>query len=192
MTHLLVALFLTSPCFAAAPDLVFNIDPEHSSVGFRVRHLVGRVPGKFTRFSGRFSGKRGDPKTWKTDATIEAASVDTGVAKRDEHLRSADFFDTAKCPNITFVSKTAFGAGKTSAKLKGELTLHCVTKPVVLDLESDGTSMDPWGKLRAGVTARVKINRKDYGIVFNKVLDNGGTLLGDEVEITIDVEGVAP
>ncbi|MBI5624325.1 MAG: YceI family protein [Elusimicrobia bacterium] len=201
MTYVFAALLLTQTCWAAGPapgkadpakDLLsFTIDPDHSSVGFRIRHLVGRVPGKFTRFSGSFSGKRSDPGTWKTEAKIDAGSIDTGVVKRDEHLRSADFLDTAKCPEISFVSKKAFGAAKTTAKLKGELTLHCVTKPVVLDLESDGTAKDPRGDLRAGVTARAKINRKDYGIVFNQVLDTGGTLLGDEVEITIDVEGVA-
>lgn len=206
MTHLLVTLFLASPCFAAAPapagtraakaseagqDLSFSIDPDHSSVGFRIRHLVSRVQGRFTRFSGKFSGKRSDPKTWKAEATIDAASVDTGLAKRDEHLRGAEFLDTGNCPNIGFASKSAISSGKTTAKLKGELTLHCVTKPVVLELESDGTAKDHRGTLRAGVTARAKIDRKDYGIVYNKVLDTGGTLLGDEVEITIDIEGVA-
>lgn len=206
MINLLATLFLTSPCFAAAPapkkaepakaaaashDLAFSIDPDHSSVGFRIRHLVGRVPGRFTRFTGQFSGKLEEPNTWKTEATIDAASIDTNNAKRDEHLRTKDFLDTARCPSISFVSKGAFDAGKSQAKLRGDLTLHCVTKPVVLDLESDGTAKDPKGNLRAGVTARTRIDRKDFGIVFNKIMDAGGTLLGDDIEVTIDIEGIA-
>ncbi|MFA6316936.1 MAG: YceI family protein, partial [Elusimicrobiota bacterium] len=174
MTHLFAALFLTQTCFAAAPakkaapakaqsaqQMDFSIDPEHSSVGFRVRHLVGKVPGRFTRFSGSFSGTRSDPKTWKASAVIEAASVDTGVIIRDDHLRAPDILDTARCPEIRFTSSEAFDVTKNTAKLKGELTLHCVTRPVILDLESDGTAKDPWGSLRAGVTAKTRINRKD-------------------------------
>ncbi|MFA6091950.1 MAG: YceI family protein [Elusimicrobiota bacterium] len=177
---------------AAAKPMVFDIDPDHSAITFRIRHLVGRVSGKFTRYSGEFSGTREQAKTWKASAKIDTASIDTGVAKRDEHLRSADFFDAARCPEISFASKQALPMGKTRAKLKGDLTIHCVTKPVVLDLESDGAIVtDPWGKLRAGISASAKINRKDFDMTFNKVLDKGSTLLGDDVDIQIDIEGTA-
>lgn len=172
---------------------VYVIDASHSSVGFRVKHLVGKVPGRFTKFEGTLSFEPGKPDTWKAEAKIDANSINTDNEKRDVHLRAPDFFDTAKCPDIAFKSTKVTGAEGDRAKLHGELTMHCVTKPVVLDLEIGGTTKDPWGNSKAGFTATGTINRKDFGIVFNKTLDNGGLMLGEEIAISLDIEaGVKP
>ena len=171
----------------------YEIDPQHSSVGFRVKHLVGKVPGRFTKFSGTVSYEAGKPESWKTEAKIEAASINTDNENRDKHLNSPDFFDTAKCPDITFKSTKVSDIKGDTAKLAGDLTMHCVTKPVVLDLEIGGATKDPWGNAKAGFTATGMIHRKDWGIVWNKSLDAGGVLLGEDVAITLEVEaGVKP
>ena len=169
----------------------YQIDPNHSAVGFRIRHLVSKVPGRFTKFEGTFDYEAGKPASWKAWAKIDAASIDTNVAKRDDHLRSPDFFDVQKCPALEFKSTKVSAAKGDSARLHGDLTIHCVTKPVVLDLEIGGAAKDPWGQARAGATGRAKINRKDFGLTWNKALEAGGFLVGDEVEITIEVEGIA-
>ena len=171
----------------------YAIDPDHSHVGFRVKHLVGKVPGRFTKFGGTVSFTPGKPESWKTDAKIEAASINTDNEKRDGHLKSPDFFDTAKCPDITFKSTKVTDVKGDTAKLHGDLTMHCVTKPVVLDLELGGTTKDPWGNAKAGFTATGTVNRKDFGIIWNKTLDTGGVMLGEDVAISLDIEaGVKP
>ena len=183
---LTAALAALSPVVRAAE---YEIDADHSEVGFKVRHLVGKVPGRFSGFSGKFSYEPGKPETWKAEATIDPASINTGNAKRDAHLKGADFFDTAKCPAMGFKSGKVSDVKGERAKLAGELTMHCVTKPVLLDLELGGVTKDPWGGVHAGFTAHATINRKDFGIVWNKTLDNGGVMIGDEVVVTIEVEG---
>lgn len=182
-----VALALAAPAFAAT----YEIDESHSSVGFRIRHLVGKVSGRFEKFAGTFDFTEGKPQDWSATASIDAASINTANSKRDDHLRNEDFFDVAKCPKIEFRTKkvTATKGGK--AKLHGELTMHCATKPVVLDLEINGVTTDPWGNDRVGVTAAGKLNRKDFGISYNKVLDKGGLMLGEEVQLELEIEGVA-
>ena len=183
-----LAAVLASPAAAET----FNIDGAHSSVSFRVRHLVSKVVGRFDKFEGTFDYEEGKPKAWKTSAKIDAASINTANEGRDKHLRSADFFDTDKCPSLEFVSKKVTAVKGNKARLQGDLTMHCVTKPVTLDLELGGTIAGPGGATKAGATATGKINRKDFGIVFNKALDNGGLMLGEDVEITIEIEGAAP
>lgn len=180
-------LLLSAPAWAET----YDIDAAHSTVGFRIKHLVSKVSGRFTGFEGGYDYEAGAPKAWKAWAKIKAASIDTDNEKRDAHLRSADFFDTDKCPLIEFKSTKVSGLKDGKAKLHGELTMHCVTKPVVLDLEVGGEGKDPWGNQRSGFTATGKINREDFGIVWNKTLESGGILLGKDVEVSLDIEGIA-
>lgn len=180
-------LAVLSPALRAE---TYDIDSSHSQVGFRIKHLVGKVPGRFTKFSGTIEYTPGKPKTWKVDATIDPSTINTDNDKRDGHLKSPDFFDVAKFPEMTFKSTEVSSVKGDTAKLHGELTLHGVTRHVVLDLEIGGTTKDPWGNTRTGFTATGTINRKDFGLVWNKTLDAGGLMLGEEVAITLDIESV--
>ena len=183
---LLAGIFIASPAWAAT----YKIDADHSTVGFRIRHLLSWVRGTFDTFEGTFEYEPGKPESWKAEAVIQVASINTNVKRRDEHLRSADFFDAAKYPQMTFTSVKVADATEKSAKLHGVLSLHGVEKPVVLDVEIHGVANDPWGNTRAGFTGTTKINRKDFGLVWNQVLEKGQLLVGEEVEITLDVEGL--
>lgn len=169
----------------------YGIDTSHSSVEFKVRHMVvSKTHGKFNKFSGDFEFEPGKPKAWRARAVIDAASIDTANEKRDGHLRSADFLDVAKHPSIEFVSRKVTDLKDGKAKLHGDLTIRGVTKPVVLDLEVHGVVTDPSGKERSGFSARGKINRTDYGVSWNRTLDTGGLVVGEEVEISLEVEGI--
>ena len=179
------AALCAPPAWAAA----YTIDPDHSAVTFKIRHLFSNVTGNFNQFEGTIDYEPGKPETWKTQAVIQAASIDTNVDKRDKHLRSKDFFDVEKYPTITFKSTQVTDAAGEGAKLHGDLTIHGVTKPVVLDLAIHGVGNDPWGNTRAGFTATVKIDRKEFGIDWNQPVV-GGALLGDDVEINLEVEGL--
>jgi polyisoprenoid-binding protein YceI len=183
-----VAFACVVPVTARAAD-TYEIDPAHTSVQFSVRHMmISNVRGEFTKVAGKATGDVANPAAATVEATIDAASIDTRNEKRDEHLRSPDFLDVAKFPTITFKSTKVEKAGE-GWKLSGDLTLHGVTKPVVLDVTNvTPPTKDPWGNTRIGASATTKINRQDYGIVFNKTLDGGGVLVGDEIAITIDVE----
>jgi len=163
----------------------YEIDPSHSEVGFRIKHLVGRVPGRFTKFSGTIDYTPGKPETWKVDAKIDPASINTDHEKRDGHLESPDFFDVGKFPEMSFKSTKVTDIKDDTAKLHGLLTMHGVTKPVMLDLELGGITKDA---KKAGFSAKGKINRKDFDIVWNRTLDGGGFMLGEEVDVNIDVE----
>jgi len=174
---------------ASARAETFVIDTAHSTVNFKAKHVVGKVPGRFKTFSGSFTFEKGKPKTWSAEAKIDPASIDTDNEKRDGHLKSPDFFDVAKCPDMTFKSTKVANVRGDHAKLFGDLTMHCITKPVVLDLEIDGEGKDPWGNESASFSATATIDRKDWGIVWNKTLDNGGTLVGDKIEIDLEVSG---
>ena len=169
---------------------VYKVDPDHTTVSFKVRHLFSKVQGLFNKFEGTVDYEPGKPETWKTNGTIEAASINTNVPERDKHLRSADFFDVEKYPAISFKSTKVANATETNAKLEGLLTIHGVEKPVVLDLEIHGVGKDPWGNVRAGFTATTKINRKDFGLNWNEALETGGVLVGDEIEIVLEIEGI--
>jgi polyisoprenoid-binding protein YceI len=168
---------------AFAPAEVANstqwqIDPAHSAAHFSVRHLmISNVRGEFTRLSGNATIHPADPSQSKVDVTIDAASVNTREPQRDEHLRSADFFDVAAAH------------GSENFKLAGDLTIHGVTRPVTLDVEGPTAPVkDPWGNVRAGITASTKINRKDFGVAFNALTETGGVVVGDEVKINIEAE----
>jgi len=192
MSRAILAALLLVSLSPAARATTYEIDAVHSQVAFKVRHLVGKVPGRFTKFSGTISYEPGKPEAWKVEAAIDPASINTDNEKRDAHLKSPDFFDTGKCASMGFKSTKVTDVEGDTAKLHGELTMHCVTKPVVLGLELGGAGKDPWGGQRAGFTAKVTLNRKDFGISFNKVLDNGGLMLGEQVEVVIDVEAAVP
>lgn len=179
---------LSLPILASAAT--WNIDPDHSNIGFKVRHLmVSNVKGNFEKHSGVVDINERDLSKSKVSVTIDAASINTSVAKRDDHLRSADFFDVAKYPTITFASRKVVNAGKGKLKVTGDLTLHGVTREVVLNVAGPAKeSKDPWGNLRTGVVASAKINRKDFGLLYNAVLETGGVAVGEEVEINLEVE----
>lgn len=169
----------------------YKVDPDHSSVGFKIRHLLSYVRGEFNEFEGTLVYDPEHPETWRAHATVQAKSIDTRVPDRDHHLRSADFFDVATYPTLTFTSTAVTDVTPTSAKLHGTLSIHGVEKPVVLDLQIHGVAKDPWGNVRSAFTATTTINRKDFGVMWNKVLETGHLLVGEEVEMTIDVEGIA-
>lgn len=181
---------LALPLVASAST--WNIDPDHSNIGFKVKHLmVSNVRGAFEKHSGIVDLNDKDITKSKVEVSIDTNSINTGVQKRDEHLRSADFFDVAKYPAMTFVSKKVAKSGTDKLKVTGDLTLHGVTRQVVLDVEGPSQeSKDPWGNLRRGATASTKINRKDFGLVWNKALETGGVVVGDEVIITLEIEMV--
>jgi polyisoprenoid-binding protein YceI len=182
----LFALSLPALSFATT----WNIDPEHSNIGFKVRHLmVSNVKGSFGKSSGVVDINDKDITKSKVEVSIDTASINTNLQKRDEHLRSADFFDVAKFPSMTFVSKKVAPWGKERLKVTGDLTLHGVTKEVVLDVEGlSKESKDPWGNFTRGATATTKINRKDFGLVWNMALETGGVVVGEEVFITLEIE----
>jgi len=189
LTTILVALAaLVAP--SLAPAATWQVDPAHSTVGFSIRHMmISNVRGQFKTFTATATGDPLKPTEASVKATIDVASIDTGNEKRDAHLKNPDFFDAAKYPTITFESTKIERAGDTGLKVTGNLTLHGVTKEVVLDVEGPVTVKDPQGVLKAGAHATTKIDRQDFGITWSKALDGGGVMLGDEVTITIDVEG---
>lgn len=166
----------------------YSIDPAHSTVGFAVRHMViNTVHGKFDEFSGSVmvDGKN----VTEAKGTIQAKTVDTGVAMRDKDLRSANFFDVEKYPTITFVTKKAEQKNG-QAVLTGDFTMHGVTKQISLPMELSGPIKDPWGNTRIGLSAKTKLSRKDYGLTYSKTLETGGLVVGDEIEIEINAEAV--
>ncbi len=180
------ALLISAPSFAAT----YVVDASHSSVGFTVRHLLAKVNGGFSDFAGELNFDPTQVEATTGSMAIKAASIDTNNAKRDEHLRSPEFFDTAKNPELKFVIKkvTADKKDKKKFKIEGDFTMHGVTKAETLTGEYLGTEKDPWGNTKAGFSVTGKLNRKDYGIVWNKTLDSGSLLLGDDVELAINVE----
>lgn len=191
MLKVLSVLTFLAAFAAPAQAAIYEIDPVHSGISFKVKHLmVTYVPGKFDRFSGWFEYDPKNMKVWRASATIEAASINTSIERRDNHLRSPDFFDAEGHPTLEFRSKEVVKEKDGSLKLKGDLTLRGVTKPVVLNLEEGGTVVHPQDKkMRAGFTATGKINRTDFGVKYNQLLEAGGMTIGEEVFITIEIQG---
>ncbi len=168
----------------------WNIDTSHSSIQFTVRHMVfAKVRGAFTKWQGTIDFDEANPSASKASARIEAASIDTHEAQRDNHLRSPDFLDAEKHPELTYATTRVEAAGG-KLRVTGDLTLHGVTRPVTLEVEHLGGGKDPWGNQRVAFHAHGKLNRKDFGLGWNQVLEAGGFLVGEEVEIAIDVEAV--
>lgn len=196
MSRLLLTLAATFaigvPAMSNAAE--WQIDPSHSAAHFKVRHMmVSSVRGEFSKMSGKVSYDAKAPEKIVIEAVVDATTVNTREQKRDDHMRSADFFDVANHPTLTFKSKSAKAAGKGKLNVTGDLTIRGVTKEVVFAVEGlDVEATDPWGNLRTGAHATTKVNRKDFGLGWNQVLEAGGVLVGDEVEISIDVELMRP
>ena len=168
----------------------WQIDPAHSAAHFSVRHLmISNVRGEFTNIGGSAVIDPSNPSNSSVEVTIQTASLSTREPQRDEHLRSADFFDVANHPTLTFRSTRVESLGADNFKLTGDLTIRGVTKQVTFDVEGPTASVkDPWGNTRAGVTASTKINRKDFGVAFNALTETGALVVGDEVKITVEAE----
>jgi len=183
-----VIFALTLPAMAAAAT--WKIDPDHSSIGFKIKHLmVSNVKGSFEKYNGTVDLNETDITKSKVDVSIETASINTNVELRDGHLKSADFFDVVKYPAMTFKSKKVAKAGKDKLKVTGDLTLHGITKEVVLNVDGPSKEIkDLYGNIRKGAAATATINRKDFGLNWNKALEAGGVVVGDDVSISIEIE----
>jgi polyisoprenoid-binding protein YceI len=169
----------------------WNIDPSHSGVHFTVRHMViTKVRGAFERWQGTVDFDEQDPASSKVSVRIDAASINTREEKRDAHLRSPDFFDVASHPALTFESTKVEKLDDGAYRVSGDLTIRGVTKPVALEAEYLGSGKDPWGNERIGFQARTTINRKDFGLTWNQALETGGLLVGEKIEIALDVQAV--
>jgi len=186
------ALAISAPVASLADT--YLIDKDHTSVTFRIRHLFTKVSGRFDAFEGKVDFDPAKPEQTKVEGTIQTKSINTNVENRDKHLRSDAFFDVEKYPTITFASTkvTDVDPKALSGKLHGNLTMHGVEKPVVLDVQFLGKGKDPWGNEKAGFTATTQVNRKDFGLNWNETVETGGLLVGDDVEIEISAEGNIP
>jgi len=184
----------TTAANTAAPGTVttWNIDPAHSAAEFKVKHMmISNVKGKFTGLSGVLKLDETDYTHSVVEASIPTASISTGDEKRDGHLKSADFFDAEKFPAMTFKSKNIDSEGGPNYSVAGDLTIHGVTKSVTLAVEDvSQPSKDPWGNTRLGLSGSTKINRKDFGLVWNSALESGGVLVGEDVTISLDIQFV--
>ena len=185
LTKLITTLFATILMSGMLHASQYEVDISHSSVGFKIKHLmISNVKGNFTKFTGTYELDKGLLKS--LEGTIEASSIDTGIEKRDNHLRSADFFEVAKYPAITF-KMLSYKEGM----LTGELTIHGVTQTVTLETEVSGTIKDPWGNVRSSISLNGEIKRSDYDLKWNQALEAGGVVVGDEVKLSIELEGIA-
>ena len=167
----------------------WNVDPAHAEIGFAVRHLmISTVRGRFGTVTGTVIVDETNPKNSTIDVSVDVTSIDTRQEMRDNHLRSADFFDAANHPTMHFVSKRIEGNVPDEFKVTGDLTIRGTTREVTLDATLEGRGTDPWGNERAGFSATGKINRKDFGLTWNQNLEAGGVMVGEEVKMSIDVE----
>ena len=168
----------------------WNIDATHSTIGFSIRHMVfSKVRGRFLKHTGAIQLGDDATQSW-VEVAIDAASIDTGTAQRDTHLRSADFFDVERFPELRFRSTRVEDIGGGRLRVLGELTIRDTTREVALDAESAGRGVDPWGNERIGFVAKTSIDRKDFGLQWNQVLEAGGVLVGDRVDIELDIQAV--
>jgi polyisoprenoid-binding protein YceI len=169
--------------------MAWQIDSAHSEVTFSVRHMmISTVRGRFNTVNGTVEFDETTPSNSSVNVEIDVTSIDTREKQRDEHLRSADFLDAATYPTITFVSKRVEPIDESHGKITGDLTIHGVTREVVLETEYAGQAKSPWGTTSAGFSAKTEINRKDFGLEYNAALETGGVLVGDKVKIEIEME----
>jgi polyisoprenoid-binding protein YceI len=169
----------------------WKIDPSHSAIAFSVRHMVvSKTRGRFTKWSGQLRFDPENPSASSVEVNIEPGSVDTADADRDAHLRSADFFDVEKYPTASFRSAKVEDKGGDRYRVTGDLTVHGVTRPVVLEVTYEGSGKDPWGGERGGFTASTSIDRKQFGLEWNKALETGGLLVGEKVDLTLEIEAI--
>lgn len=187
--HLLtLTVFAALPLFAQAPATeTFTVDKNHSMATFKIRHIVSNVIGQFRDFTADVNIDRANPSKSSVELIIQVTSIDTGNANRDNHLRSPDFFDAAKFPTITFRSTAVTPKSKNEFDVTGDLTIHGVTKHITLPVAFLGFGKTDKGE-KAGFEIETRLNRKDYGVVWNQTLDEGGLLLGEEVKISINLE----
>ncbi len=169
--------------------MAWQIDPAHSLVEFSVTHMmISKVRGRFNDFSGVVELNEDEPEKTELEVEIDVNSIDTRQPQRDDHLRSADFFNVSEHPTMKFVGKEVVVKNNKKAKLVGDLTIKGITKPVTLDVEFNGISKSPWGSSSAGFSATGKINRKDWDLTWNQVLETGGVLVSDDIMINIEIE----
>jgi len=189
ISHIAAVLAAAAPALAFAQTSTWNLDSSHTQSSFGVKHFViTTVKGEFGKTTGTVTLDEKDVTKSKVEATIDATTISTREPKRDEHLRSADFFDVANHPTITFRSTKVEKAGEGKLKVTGDLTMRGVTKPVTLDVTGPTAEIkDPWGNARRGVSASGKLNRKDFGIAWSKLVE-AGPVVGDEVSIEIEAE----
>jgi polyisoprenoid-binding protein YceI len=185
---IIILMALLAPLHVSAA--VYSIDPAHTTIGFKVRHLmISNVKGVFEKFKGTVNIDEKDITKSKVDVSIETSSVNTNIAKRDDHLRSPDFFDVAKFPTMTFVSTKVEKAGVDTLRVTGNLTIKGVTRQVILNVEGPtGEIKSPQGDVKRGASAIATINRQDFGVSWSKKLDGGGVVVADDVHISIDTE----
>jgi polyisoprenoid-binding protein YceI len=169
----------------------YAIDKMHSEVTFQVRHLLTKVRGRFTEFSGTVLFDQEDPERSSASLTIDASSIDTGTADRDTHLRSEDFFAVDTYPALTFTSSRVVKTGDDTYDVTGTLTIRGVAREITLPTTYLGTATDPWGNVRAGFEASLTLNRKDFGLTWNAALETGGFLVGDQVRISLSIQAIA-
>lgn len=173
---------------AATTTRTFSLDKSHSEVMFQVRHLVTKVRGRFSDFEGTIDFDAAAPERSSVSFSVKTASIDTNEPQRDTHLRSADFFEVEKFPAMTFVSRSIEKAGAESYLVHGDLTIRDVTKAIALPVTFLGAARDPWGNEKLGFEAETALNRKDFGLAWNAVLETGGFLVGDEVKVTLSLQ----
>lgn len=165
-----------------------EIDRSHSEVAFQVRHLLSKVRGRFADFGGTIQFDEANPRNSVVNVTIQAASIDTAEADRDKHLRSADFFEVEKYPTLQFASTSVTPSGGNTYDVEGQLTIHGVTRQVVLPASFLGSAQDPWGNTKFVFEAELTLNRKDFGLTWNAALETGGFLVGDEVKVSLSIQ----
>ena len=175
---------------AIAPKTSYSIDKAHSEVTFQVRHLITKVRGRFSDFSGTIEYDEGHPELSSVDVAVQAVSIDTNERDRDTHLRSADFFDVEKFPVLAFRSTDIRRKADDRFELTGDLTIHGVTRSVRFDVSYLGKAKDPWGNERVAFEADTTINRKDFGLTWNAALETGGFLVGDDVTVSVSVQAI--
>ena len=186
-TVAMLALLVGLAGAASAAD-TWTVDKAHSTVTFKIKHMMSKVTGRFTDFDATITTDFANLGASGVTFTIQAASIDTGTPDRDKHLRSADFFDVEKFPAITFTSSKITKTGDNTFAVTGTFTMHGVAKEITLPVTFLGAAQDPWGNTKAGFEIATTLSRTDYGIVWNKALETGGFLLGDEVQVTINLE----
>jgi polyisoprenoid-binding protein YceI len=180
---------MTTAVQPVASRVTWAIDPVHTNAEFAIRHLmITTVRGRFTGVRGTVVTDDADPASGSVEVIIDAASIDTRETQRDAHLRSADFFDVEKFPTITFRSTAIRDVSGDGFKVVGDLTIHGVTREVVLDVTAEGRARDQWGGDRAGFHATTKIKRSDFGLTWNQLIETGGLAVADDVKITLDVQ----
>ena len=174
----------------AGTRTAWKLDPAHTAVEFSAKHLmISTVKGRITDIEGTIHTDERNPRNSSVEVTLKAASLDTRTDQRDQHLRSADFLDVEKYPEIKFRS-TRIEGEKDSFKLTGDLTIRDVTKPITLDVEFEGSTRDPWGGERVGFSAKGKLDRRDFGLTWNQALETGGVVVGNDIKISLEVEAV--